>query len=71
MNNLYYKCYKFLKKIKKFNDSLINKTSKPLIIAEIGQSHFGSISEIKKIVNKLSSTGVDIVKFQTHYADGK
>ena len=57
--------------MKKFNDSLISEKSKPLIIAEIGQSHLGSISEIKKIINKLSNTGVDIVKFQTHYADAE
>ena len=47
----------------------IQKNSKPLIIAEIGQSHIGSIQRVKKIINKVSKTGVEFIKFQTHYGD--
>jgi len=53
----------------KFKSSLISKKSKPLVIAEIGQSHLGSIKKIKNIIDTISNTGVDIIKFQTHYAE--
>ena len=46
----------------------IAKNSKPIIIAELAQSHCGSYQKIFKYIDKLSSTGVDVVKFQTHYA---
>lgn len=46
-----------------------SKNSKPLIIAEIGQSHNGKIKNIFKIIDIVSKTGADIIKFQTHYAD--
>ena len=46
----------------------ITKNSKPLIIAEIGQSHNGKIKNIFKIIDSVSKTGIDIIKFQTHYA---
>jgi len=46
----------------------IHNNSKTLIIAEIGQSHLGSIKKVKKIINIISSTGVEFIKFQTHYA---
>ena len=42
---------------------------KPRIVAEIGQSHGGSITKVFKIIDKLSKIGVDVVKFQTHLAD--
>ena len=48
---------------------LINKNSKPLIIAEVGQSHLGNIKNVFKIIKLVSKTGADIIKFQTHYAD--
>ena len=41
---------------------------KPRIVAEIGQSHGGSITKVFKIIDKLSKIGVDVVKFQTHIA---
>ena len=34
------------------------------IIAEIGPNHNGSISLAKKMINKISKTGADAVKFQ-------
>ena len=46
-----------------------NKIKKKLICAEIGLSHHGSIKKTKKIIDKLSLTGADIVKFQTHIAE--
>ena len=53
-------------KISKFNLSL---KSKPLIIAEVGQSHQGKIKNIEKIINLISKTGADFIKFQTHYGE--
>ena len=46
-----------------------NKIKKKLICAEIGLSHHGSIKKTKKIIDKVSLTGADIVKFQTHIAE--
>ena len=46
-----------------------NKIKKKLICAEIGLSHHGSIKKTKKIIDKISLTGADIVKFQTHIAE--
>ncbi len=45
-----------------------NFLEKPRIIAEVGQSHKGSISKVFKIIDKLSAIKVDVVKFQTHLA---
>jgi N,N'-diacetyllegionaminate synthase len=53
-------------KISKFNLSL---NSKPLIIAEVGQSHRGKIKNIERIINLISKTGADFIKFQTHYGE--
>ncbi|MDC3062423.1 N-acetylneuraminate synthase family protein [Candidatus Pelagibacter sp.] len=50
--------------IKTFKEFLI----KPRIVAEVGQSHNGSIKKVFKIIDKLSKIGVDVVKFQTHLA---
>ena len=47
----------------------ISKNSKPLIIAEVGQSHEGKIKNVFKNIDLISKTGADVVKFQTHYAD--
>ena len=55
-------------KISKHN---LSESSKPRIIAEIGQSHLGEIKNIKKIINLVSQTGADFIKFQTHYAEAE
>ncbi len=47
----------------------ISKNSKPLIVAEVGQSHEGKIKNVFKNIDLISKTGADVVKFQTHYAD--
>lgn len=39
------------------------------IIAEIGQLHDGSINRAHSIIDRLSKTNIDAIKFQTHYAD--
>lgn len=47
---------------------MIKKTK---IIAEVAQSHIGSLKKIKQIINKISKTKVDYIKFQTHIADAE
>lgn len=44
----------------------IDHNSKTLIIAEIGQSHLGSIKKAEQIIKKISKSGVEFIKFQTH-----
>ncbi len=44
---------------------------KKLIIAEIGQSHNGSLNQAKKLIDLTAKAGADIIKFQTHYADSE
>ena len=53
-------------KLDKFN---IAKNSKPLLIAEIGINHNGSLSLARKMLNKAVDCGADIVKFQTHLVE--
>ncbi len=53
-------------KIAKYN---LGKNSKTFIIAEIGQSHLGSIKKAEKIIKKISKTGVEFIKFQTHISN--
>ena len=44
----------------------ISKKSKPLIVAEIGINHFGSLPLAKKIVDNIKATGAEAVKVQIH-----
>ncbi len=39
------------------------------IIAEIGMSHHGNIGIAHSLIDTISTTGVDAIKFQTHYAE--
>ncbi|MDC1032927.1 N-acetylneuraminate synthase family protein [Candidatus Pelagibacter sp.] len=45
------------------------QNNKQLIIAEIGQSHDGSLNYVHSFIDECAKTGVDIVKFQAHYAE--
>ena len=47
----------------------ISKKSKTYIIAEIAQSHLGNFKKIKNIIDHIAKTGVEFIKFQTHYAN--
>lgn len=47
------------------------KVNGPLIIAEIGQAHEGSLGIAHSYIDALASTGVSAVKFQTHIADAE
>lgn len=53
----------------KINKKSIGDNHKPFIIAEVAQSHEGKIKNVFKIIDKVSKTGVDAIKFQTHIAE--
>lgn len=42
-----------------------------MIIAEIGQSHDGSLGTVHAYIDALADTGIDAIKFQTHIADAE
>tara|TARA_Y100000992_G_scaffold189871_1_gene128649 strand:- start:3625 stop:4656 length:1032 start_codon:yes stop_codon:yes gene_type:complete len=42
--------------------------NKQLVIAEIGQSHDGSLNYVHSFIDECAKVGVDIIKFQTHFA---
>ena len=60
-----------------FSVQLLNKFVKmkiknsPFLIAEVGQSHHGSFKKLIKIIDKISGTEVDAIKFQTHIANAE
>lgn len=41
------------------------------IIAEIGQAHDGSLGMLYAYIDAVAKTGVDAIKFQTHYAEAE
>jgi sialic acid synthase SpsE len=47
----------------------VGSEEKPLIIAEMGINHGGSLSEAFKIVDAAAAAGVEVLKHQTHIAD--
>lgn len=53
-----------MKKIK-INNRYISEKNSPYIIAELSANHCGSLVKAKKIIRKISKTGVDAVKLQT------
>jgi sialic acid synthase SpsE len=48
---------------------VINETSPPLVIAEIGINHGGSLEVAKQMVRAAHSAGCEMVKHQTHFVD--
>ena len=44
----------------------IGKDYKPLVIAEIGINHGGSLDTAIKMVDAAISSGIEIIKHQTH-----
>ena len=53
----------------KIGKRIISTKSKPLIVAEIGINHFGSLKFAKKIVDKIKKTGAEAIKVQIHIPD--
>ena len=58
------------KKIKiKISNRLIGEDFKPLIIAELGINHGGSLIQAKKLVDAAQKAGAEIIKHQTHVVE--
>ena len=51
------------------NDRKIGYDFKPLVIAEIGINHEGSLSIAKEMVDAAFIAGVEVVKHQTHIVE--
>ena len=51
------------------NDRLIGYNHPPLVIAEIGINHSGSLRVAKKMVDVAAEVGVEVIKHQTHVID--
>ena len=56
------------RKILKIGNRIVSDKHHPLIIAEIGQTHNGSIEKAFKFIDKIKLAGGDAVKFQLHIA---
>jgi|TARA_B100001093_G_C26856223_1_gene1027522 sialic acid synthase SpsE len=56
-------------KILKIGKRKVGINYKPLIIAEMGINHNGSLKEAFKLVNAAKKAGVEIIKHQTHIID--
>ena len=44
---------------------------KPLLIAEIGQAHDGSLGILHSFIDAASEIGIDAIKFQVHIANAE
>ena len=53
----------------KIDKRIISNDSKPLIVAEIGINHFGSLKIAKKIVDEAYKNNVEAIKVQIHIPD--
>jgi N,N'-diacetyllegionaminate synthase len=51
------------------NKLFSNEAVDPLIIAEVGQAHDGSLGTAHAFVEAAADAGADVIKFQTHIAD--
>ena len=57
-----------IRKSFKIDNRVISDNSLPLIIAEIGQAHNGSIEKAFNFIDKIKENGGDAAKFQLHLA---
>lgn len=53
----------------KIENRIIGKDYPPLVIAEIGINHEGSLDVAKKMVDAAASSGAEIIKHQTHIVE--
>tara|TARA_X000000950_G_C13899924_1_gene654448 strand:+ start:1077 stop:2135 length:1059 start_codon:yes stop_codon:yes gene_type:complete len=60
---------KKMKSEEKLNRILNNTLDEPFLIAEIGQSHDGSLGQAMHMIESSAENGADAVKFQTHIAE--
>jgi len=52
-----------------FGDFIVNESSRPLIICDIGINHEGDLELAKEIVLSAKNAGADVIKHQTHVID--
>lgn len=52
----------------RIGDREVSPSARPLIIAEVGQAHDGSVGFAHAYIDAVADTGADAVKFQTHIA---
>ena len=45
------------------------KQKKQIVLAEIAQSHDGSLNYVHSFIDEVAKSGADVVKFQAHFAD--
>ena len=57
-----------IRKTFKIGNKTVGDKNSPLIIAEIGQAHEGSIEKAFKFIDKIKENGGDAAKFQLHLA---
>ena len=55
----------------KINKRSVGKNNKCYIIAEVAQSHDGSLGYAHAFIDEVAKTGVDAIKFQTHIASAE
>jgi N,N'-diacetyllegionaminate synthase len=55
----------------KINNKSIGSGNQAFIVAEVGQSHEGSLDLAHAFIDAVSETGVDAIKFQTHIASAE
>ena len=53
----------------KIGDEYFGGSRPTLIVAEIGQSHEGSVGTALALIDSIATSGADAVKFQIHFAD--
>ena len=53
----------------KLGNKIIDATTPPYIIAEIGVNHEGSLEKAKELIELAKEGGADAAKFQTYKAD--
>ena len=53
----------------KIGNRIISENSKPLIVAEIGINHFGSLKKAKRMVDQIKDAGAEAAKVQIHMPD--
>lgn len=61
--------YPYKKRFIKIGNRYIGQNYKPLIIAELGINHGGSLNKAKKLVDIACDAGVEIIKHQTHIVE--
>ena len=55
----------------RIGDRQIGGAHPPLVIAEIGNNHDGSVRQAERLIEAAADAGADAVKFQTHIAEAE